>query len=321
MIDINEANKIKTLWVPPETEAQFIQKSESHVYKLNNDSCGLFLRVTSENHRKPEQIKAELDYVLYLNESNAKVSVPVASVNGNYIETFCVNGQNHYAVAFIPAKGEKIEYKSENWSEPFFKKWGAYMGKMHNLSDEYIPADDSQRWDWKEDKIFEDGIDLLKSKNENEALNEFETLEKEISCYTKKKNEYGLIHGDLCTPNFFYKDGVINAFDFDDSCYHWYMYEISISLWPARFLPNDERQNYMNWLVKGYLSERSIEDKWLERIPALIRLRNLYMFIYRLMNIEKFNIDNKAQWFSKMRESFVNPVEWNLNIDYNENLP
>ena len=57
------------------------------------------------------------------------------------------------------------------------------------------------------------------------------TLE-EIKSLPKDQNSFGMIHGDFNDGNFTvdYSNGAITAFDFDDSCYFWFVYELA-SAW------------------------------------------------------------------------------------------
>jgi len=306
---VSLANK----WYTQGAKVQFVQESESYVYKLASGSTESYLRITSAVHRPEELIIAELEFVLYLNENGLMVSVPVKNIYGNFIETFQVGSDTYYAVMFVPAPGEQVIYKSDQWIEPIFRKWGAYLGKMHSLSENYTVPSINKRIEWKNDIIISQAGEFLAQNNETAALSEFTYLIDEISKYETSKEFYGLIHGDLGLANFRLFNGNITSFDFDDSVFHWFMYDIAVALWPTRFLPDDERNNYLNWFISGYVSERKVESLWIDRIPFFIRLRNIYMFIYRLKYIDKFRIDDKQTWFANMRKSFVQPIEWKIN--------
>ncbi|HAX49122.1 MAG TPA: phosphotransferase [Ignavibacteria bacterium] len=300
-------------WYKHGAKVQFVQESESYVYKLVSGSAESYLRITSDVHRPEDQIIAELDFVLYLYENGLLVSIPVKNVYGKYIEIVKVSGKTFYAVMFVPAPGEQVIYRSDQWIEPTFNKWGAYLGNLHSLCENYTVPSIYKRIDWKDDLIISQAKEILAQNNETDALNEFTYLMDEIVKYEKSKEVYGLIHGDLGLANFRLFNGNITSFDFDDSIYHWFMYDIAVALWPTRFLPDEERNNYLKWFITGYVKHRNVDSLWLDRIPFFIRLRNIYMFIYRLKNINKFNINDKESWFRNMRKSFVKPVKWDLN--------
>lgn len=313
MLNNELLDSLTSKWYKRGAKVQFVQESESYVYKLASGSTESYLRVTSAVHRPEDQIIAELEFVLYLNENGLMVSIPVKNIHGNYIETLQAGNETYYAVMFVPAPGEQVIYKSDQWIEPTFNKWGAYLAKMHSLSENYTVPSNNKRIEWKNDTIISQAKEFLAQNSETDALNEFTYLMDEITKYEKSKEFYGLIHGDLGPANFRLLNGNITSFDFDDSVFHWFMYDIAVALWPTRFLPDDERNNYLNWFISGYLSERRVESLWIDRIPFFIRLRNIYMFIYRLKYIDKFRIDDKQAWFANMRKSFAKPIEWKIN--------
>jgi Ser/Thr protein kinase RdoA (MazF antagonist) len=104
----------------------------------------------------------------------------------------------------------------------------------------------------------------------------------EIRSLPKDQESYGLIHGDFNDGNFTvdYSNGNITVFDFDDSCYFWFVYELAAA-WEGgigRVMFNelqarkDFMRKYMDQIFFGYSRENHLPEQWKEKIPLFIKL-------------------------------------------------
>ena len=71
------------------------------------------------------------------------------------------------------------------------------------------------------------------------------------------KDQYGLIHGDVHTGNFFLKNGEIVLFDFDDGCYHYFLYDLTVPIMAIFKIfekPEDDqkRNRLINLFIDNY---------------------------------------------------------------------
>ena len=117
-----------------------------------------------------------------------------------------------------------------------------------------------------------------------------QSLLDEIRALPKDKNAFGLIHGDFNDGNFTvdYSNGDITVFDFDDSCYFWFMYELACAweggIGRTMFRGLSERKtfmdHYMDQVMEGYNRENSLSDDWLARLPLFIQLVQLEEFLH-----------------------------------------
>jgi len=103
----------------------------------------------------------------------------------------------------------------------------------------------------------------------------YDQLVADLHALPEDVDSYGLIHNDFDDDNFTvdYDNGDITVFDFDDSCYFWFMYHLPCA-WEggtgwAMFLPLTERQEfmkrYMDEVMVGYTRENNLRDEWLGR--------------------------------------------------------
>jgi Ser/Thr protein kinase RdoA (MazF antagonist) len=92
--------------------------------------------------------------------------------------------------------------------------------------------------------------------------------------------DVGMIHADLGPQNFRYDPEIgITAFDFDNCCRHWLLYDVAVALSVLRLRP--EREQLVQWIFEGYCDLRPLPGDP-ELIRPLLRLRLLYVYCDRL---------------------------------------
>ncbi|WP_303048959.1 phosphotransferase [Paenibacillus amylolyticus] len=94
---------------------------------------------------------------------------------------------------------------------------------------------------------------------------------------------FGMIHFDYNDGNYSidFDTGQITVYDFDNSCFSWYMFDLA-SLWIngvgwVQFEPEaDKRKQFMDdyfqTALAGYTSETPISDTMLEKLPLFIQV-------------------------------------------------
>ncbi len=98
----------------------------------------------------------------------------------------------------------------------------------------------------------------------------------------QSRESFGMLHFDFSDGNYNidYETGQITVFDFDNSCFGWYMYDLA-NLWThgagwVQFEPDaDKRREFMEQyfatVLAGYRSETSIEDSMLDQLPLFTK--------------------------------------------------
>lgn len=293
-------------WFPDAAQPVHVQDSDNFVYSIvtGEPARRYFLRLTHREHRQQDQIQAELDFILYLSGVGLAVSRPVASSTHHLVEKI---SSDFFACVFEAASGSLVEVGSNDWNEKLFQTWGNYMARMHRAAELYVPQG-PRRYRWDEDEVivnFEKHIPTT----ETSALREFDRVVNYIAAQSSEN--FGLIHGDLCRVNFHYDGTDLIAFDFDDACYHWFVYDVVCAVSPATFRPAEERRAYRDWLVSGYQQAKPLPENWNEQFHWLLRLRSLYIFAHYLRKTGG-SIENhpKRRLLELLRDSFDNPITW-----------
>jgi len=86
----------------------------------------LILRVSFTPERTLEQIQSELHFINYLSENGVKVSKPVPSQNGNWVEIIQAVGIPFHIVTFTKGKGMRVPdnqyfYRTDAPIEEYFR--------------------------------------------------------------------------------------------------------------------------------------------------------------------------------------------------------
>ena len=123
---------------------------------------------------------------------------------------------------------------------------------------------------------------------------------------------FGMTHSDHAPGNFHYSasDG-ITTFDFGNCCYHWYAWDLAVGL---RYLrTNPQAKRYGDALLAGYEENSPIETCWLHNLDWFIRLRYLYIYLDRLMELHEDPTDAKRAEVNSWRDALrreINNSRW-----------
>lgn len=263
------------------------------VYEYVSEGQPRVLRLSYRTDRPVQLIQAELHFVEYLAKGGVRVARPLPSINKHLIEVIPAGDNPFIAVAFAKGKGVRVpdndyQYRQGVPIEEYFQNWGQVLGQMHRLAKTYQPISAAvQRPKWQiveSSKAFPYGerLPIIQQK--------YDQLIAELHVLPQDTDAYGLIHNDFNDGNFTvdYDNGDITVFDFDDSCYCWFMYEIAYT-WEggvgrAMFSPLEERRafmdHYMEHVLTGYARKNSLSAEWLARLPLFLRLVQMQELIH-----------------------------------------
>ncbi|WP_405132361.1 phosphotransferase [Paenibacillus sp. FSL H8-0317] len=245
----------------------------------------LILRVSFLPDRKRADYMAELEYVRYLFEHGASVSNVVSSKKGHLLEEITYDEHTFFVCMFVKAKGKLLvenhyQYREGVPLSEYYYNSGKVLGRMHQLSKGYTPVHrrhhliDNYSGEYI-DNLVPESFPLLKEKMV-ELLYTLQGLD-------ANKETFGMIHFDYNDGNYSidFDTGQITVYDFDNSCFGWYMYDLA-DLWThgvgwIQFEPNaDKRKQFMDdyfqTALAGYTSETKIEDSMLEKLPLFIQV-------------------------------------------------
>jgi Ser/Thr protein kinase RdoA (MazF antagonist) len=266
------------------------------VYEYQLDGKPFVLRLTFTSERTKALIQAELEFVNYLAAKGVGVSKPVSSIHGALVETIQAESIAFQVVSFAKGKGMRVpdngyQYRSDAPIEEYFQNWGAVLGQMHALTEAYQPSSSAiQRPDWFELHRKKLSVVDQLPKTLQPVREQIHTILAELRSFPKEGGSYGLIHGDFNDGNFTvdYANGDITVFDFDDSCYFWFVYELA-SAWEGgvgrvMFRDLEERKSfmdhYMEQVMVGYQRHHEPPPGWKDQLEFFIRLIQIEAFLH-----------------------------------------
>ncbi|WP_456272009.1 phosphotransferase enzyme family protein [Bacillus sp. AK031] len=300
---------------------------ENYVFEIHKNDRPYILRLTHSSHRCKDQVEAELEWVNYLHSQGVNVSLVSHSENGNIVEEIPVDDTSFFVCLFDKAPGEPVSVKSEWMAPALYKEWGRTIGKMHRVTKDYQEGE-TAREHWYDDDLLKN-MEIYLPSTEEAIVKGGKELVKQLTSLSAGKEEYGLIHSDIHSGNFFYHEGEVHVFDFDDSSYHWFASDIAIPLfystWAKMSGENlNERsgfgEEFLTHFLKGYFEENSLGDEWIKRIPLFLKLRDYVLFT--VFN-KKFDVENlsarEASAISGIKERLERD-ELMVSLDYEQIL-
>lgn len=294
----NEVVKIADVYLLPiiselySLEGYEIRVIEAHdggrnvAYNCEKESAGSkIIRIAFLDDRNREDFLSEVEYIRYLYEHGSSVSDVISSRNGKLLEEIIYDNHSFFICVFEKAKGKLLVENNYRYRDgiplnEYFYNCGKVLGKMHHLSKRYVPVHhrysffDKYNADYI-DRLIPDSLPLLKEKLA-ELLKTLEELD-------KTRESFGMVHFDYSDGNYMidFDTGQITVFDFDNSCFCWYMYDLA-NVWThgvgwIQFEQDAEKrrkfmEDYFETVLAGYKSETQIESSMLEKLPLFINV-------------------------------------------------
>jgi len=294
------------LWNGDAGSLQEVSDSANYVFSFIESDRKRYLRLTPGEERTKNQIEAELDFIAFLHQGGVNAALPIPSVAGRLIEEINFTKSSLLACVFAEAEGERFIYDSAKDSEKHFRLRGKTLGQIHALSKKYVPSGAFRRFAWNDDKLLIEADFLPKS--EKIIWEEFVALKKQLQNYPQSDATFGLIHGDFGETNFRCRNERLNVFDFDDCCYHWFIYDLAVTIYPHGW--RKEGLRLLDYLLEGYAKNMPLNIKR-EEITLFCRWRLVYMF---LVYAKKWGFENLSEqqsaWLARKRENIARGYRW-----------
>lgn len=284
------------------TNAKKLGDFENYVFEVYKDEVPYILRLTHSSHRTKSEIEGELEWINFLHAGGVNVSLAHTSLNNQLVETFKVADSKFFACLFTKAPGELVTHKDPAFNGEFFQAWGQAIGKMHAVTRLYEPSE-RKREHWYENTA-KQIASFITLESDHEVKEKALQLVTQMKQLPQRNDTYQLIHTDLHNHNFFYHEGKVYAFDFDDASYHYLISDLAIAVYYATWrategLGGRERSTYGNdmfaHLLKGYVLENPLSYEVLEWIPAFFRLRDVELYSVFIQKIDLSKADDRIK--------------------------
>ena len=183
-----------------------------------------------------------------------------------------------------------------------YQLWGQVMGNMHRLTKLYAPSPGIvPRPQWDHETVHTLVVDGAVHDLSAQYL-ELQGAIAWLRSLDQSKESFGLIHCDLHYGNFFVHNNRMTVFDFDDSCYHWFAYDVAVPLFLLQFsfarenMPFDDSEFLTNFF-RGYQQENSLEQTWHDSITPFLRYRAILLHYWCRLQIARNALSgNTIDW-------------------------
>jgi amicoumacin kinase len=271
-----------------------LRDSANAIFEFEQDGLPYILRLTPSSARNVDMIHAEMDFIDYLSQNQGHVAHPLRSLAGNLVETAGVDESTLFACVFEKVPG--IHPENEAVTDEVMHMVGQALGRMHYLSKAYQPDPAARRPHWHEIDVFQ----LVPEIPEDQILVRQRCAEMLDYLHTLPvdADSYGLIHADPEPYNYLLHDGNLTFIDFDDSCYHWYAFDVAVAVQYLDICANlevkrVEPQHVWDQFYAGYRQENQLSDFWLDQMPMFMRLRVMEDYAFSEM---AWDMDNLEDW-------------------------
>lgn len=274
--------QLKSIW-SLQGEPAFHRRVANFVYFSKLESRDVVLRLTEETHRGFEEIVSELDWMAYLSQGGLKIAAPIRGLDGKFVFKVQDSDRKTYIAAlFEKAPGHSLKDET-HISHEMIVGWGQFIGQLHKLTRQYKPSAGVKiRQNWETDQNLKMALLSCEIEDEKPYWRMHEVLGW-MRSLPQPAESFGLIHCDLHSGNFFVDNNQITAFDFDDSCHHWFIYDLvpalnSISDAFHEGLASDEKNKAFELLLRGYRKHNEIDSIWIKRLEFFDHYRAVMMY-------------------------------------------
>jgi len=271
------------------------------------DSASMYLRLTPQAHRTPEQLLAELEFVQYLQARGGPAAGVVAARDGAMLHSIEHEGRAWHAAVFAEAPGDRISWGDHEHNQRICRAIGEALGRIHALSRTFQPR--LRRFDWREDRGFRQLPERLpdfEAPIKRRAVETFAFLE----TLPVTSDNFGMIHGDFTPANLRLHEDRITAFDFDDCCYHFYGFDLAVALLPAARLQKTIRLDYLHSILDGYAGHCPLND-FQTHIDSFWQACCLWRYLHALRNWDLVNLpEPQIKELANRRDAVINPISW-----------
>ena len=244
------------------------------------------LRIYRGNYLSPNGFKSELQWLQALRQNNFPVPEPVPNREGELVTIAEGVGVPEPRVCSVT----KWIYAEDN-SQIDIKSIGKMIAQLHLHAETWQPPANFERpkWDW--EGLFGKGAGYSIDKGEEIwqlTPQPYRDLFRQVGDRFKQvteilgteKDQFGLIHADLCPANLLYAHNQVRPIDFADCGYGYWVHDIAMFL--SYYARDPKVPIYMKSLLEGYALVRPLPVRQLPYIDTFIAAQYITLALWRI---------------------------------------
>ena len=252
-----------------------------------SDGTRVVLRIHRAAYHSDAQLRSELYWMSELARVGIDVPPIIPAADGSLFvhagapgvpEVRQVDMLGWISGASLSSSEEQLE-RDPQAAAALYYRLGEFAARLHTRGAEIRLPEDFARHHWDEagllgrDPIWGRFWELPALSSDQRALllAASNRAVSDLAAYGKSARCYGMIHADLIRDNVIDDGGRLQAIDFDDCGFGWYLFELATVLYSIL----DDRHHAVlaEQLLAGYASVRPLSDADLERLPLFLFLR------------------------------------------------
>ncbi len=251
-MQITDLSELKKYW--PITEDLSLHRNVANlVYFSKIESQEIVIRLTPTSQRSSDEINAELQWMNDLKKNGLNIVEIILSNQSSLFHTLNIHGSEFHIMVMKKIEGTRAD--PDTLTIDILHQWSATLALLHKNSKSIQSG--LKRETWNKDTIFLKSLSCIDSVG-TQTKKLFQDAIQFVSSQTTGNN-FGLIHGDLHTGNYFIHNNQIIVFDFDDCCYHYFLYDLTIpvlSIYKMWDLADNisHKQDLINQFLENYFS-------------------------------------------------------------------
>ena len=281
---------------------QFFSYGFNHTYIVKTENGNTYYaRIYRLLWRNLDEIRCELDVLIYLNRKNCAAAMPCSRKDGSYYCAIDAPEGRRYMVLFCEAPGSELSY--ENQPQTIAYQYGQAVARLHDALDGFTSP--YPRFFIDLSHLIEQPLHYIEpflSPRTNEwlFLKTFaNTICRKILEIPVNALEQGFCHGDLQGYHAnITKDGTITFYDFDCGGHGFRAYDLAVFLWFAQL----EKQEHLRWVpfLQGYQDIHPLNALDIASIPLFLSARYIWHMGIRAQNSLTWGCDHLSKsYFDK----------------------
>jgi Ser/Thr protein kinase RdoA (MazF antagonist) len=298
------------------TDCRLLARGMNDSYLVQTGGMQYILRAYRRGHRTLQDIRHELDLLLYLRERGVRVAVPVVRNDGELVSEITAPEGTRYIVLYTFAPG---------LARPLTKEvancYGQAVARLHQEMESF--RSDHHRYQIDLHHLLDDRVPwilpLLEHRPDDQR---FVSRMHIFICHHIKKIapilKRGLCHGDLNGGNCHIdNEGRVTFFDFDCEGPGWPAYDVAVFNWSVRDMPDrNAALQLWNAYSDAYQHSLPLSDADVASIPYFVAARQIWLVGLHCQHADEWTYGNlnDAYFDRRLRilQDLVREQDWTI---------
>ncbi|WP_282182280.1 phosphotransferase enzyme family protein [Aliiroseovarius marinus] len=261
---------------------RMIKDRENAVHEVRINGKPAALRLHRPGYQSKAAIRSELDWMAALAEQGMRVPSPIPTSDGDLVFSLgadqCATMVSWVEGAPIGESGVPLDGSPDDQAA-LYRKVGAELAKLHNLTDDITLPEGFTRHRWDIPGLLGDDpfwgrfweCPALREDERNMVLRARAVAHDLASVYLENGADFGLIHADALRENVFIHKGLLTLIDFDDAGFGFRLYDLAVMMSQNEQEPAYEAIKAS--ALTGYREHRTLSQEAEDLLPMFLMMR------------------------------------------------